>query len=540
MKKKVVSLMLVAAMAASMAACGGSSNSGSTASTGNSTSTSTEAEAEGGEEGGAEVDASAAQAAIDERIANGGSTVVCAFLNFVGPPAGLDRINQCLNEITEPELGITTDLMIMDFASYGQNMNLMLASGEQMDIFSIVGVGFMASYNKGYLYDMYEDDLIQTYGQDILAAWPEEAIKACEVAGGLYGTPVKKDDAGGLFGISIPSEYLDTIGVDYNSMYENPDDEIIFTDFDFLDDVLAKLHEAYPDKTTFYMDPSSIIGQCLPIDSVGGDNFGVLCDLDSYEITNLFEDQMYYDLCQKMYEYNQLGYISKDAMTTTDATTTQIASGTLCAYKTATKPGIRMQETGLCKTPVVIFQLGITRKTSSCYNSMPWCMNAQTEDPVAAMQLLNAFYGDERLSTILCWGQEGVEYVKNDDGSITFPEGLAADQSEYYNNTNWCLPNQFIAPVWEGNALDLWEKMEKWNNEAKSPVSLGFTFDNSDVANEFTALTNVYNEYHKQLELGFVDPAVGIPEMVEKLKAAGLDKYMAAKQAALNEWAGIE
>ena len=37
--------------------------------------------------------------------------------------------------------------------------------------------------------------------------------------------------------------------------------------------------------------------------------------------------------------------------------------------------------------------------------------------------------------------------------------------------------------------------------------------------------------------LGFLDPEVGIPEMEAKLEAAGLNEYIAAKQAALDEWA---
>jgi putative aldouronate transport system substrate-binding protein len=66
---------------------------------------------------------------------------------------------------------------------------------------------------------------------------------------------------------------------------------------------------------------------------------------------------------------------------------------------------------------------------------------------------------------------------------------------------------------------------------------MGFTFDNSDVSAEYTALTNVYNEFHKQLELGFVDPEVGIPQFVERLKNAGLDHYISVKQEQVNEWA---
>ena len=54
---------------------------------------------------------------------------------------------------------------------------------------------------------------------------------------------------------------------------------------------------------------------------------------------------------------------------------------------------------------------------------------------------------------------------------------------------------------------------------------------------EYTALTNVYNEYINQIILGFVEPEAAIAEMNQKLYSAGLERYMAAKQDALNAWA---
>ena len=78
---------------------------------------------------------------------------------------------------------------------------------------------------------------------------------------------------------------------------------------------------------------------------------------------------------------------------------------------------------------------------------------------------------------------------------------------------------------------------QNYNDNALASKAMGFTFDNSNVSTEYTALTNAYSEYQKQLELGFLNPDEGIPKLVERLKAAGLDDYIAEKQAKLNEWA---
>ena len=490
-------------------------------------------------------DGTAAAEAAEERKASGNyPKVVIAYMNFAGTPKGIERISQKMSEITEEKIGVDVELQIMDAASYAQNMSLMLASGEQVDLFNTVSVGFMPCVNKGYLMDLDEDDLLQTYGQDIIAAFKPLELNANRVNGTLYGIPVKKDDAAGQFGISIPASLLDEIGYDYASMYKSEDDEIIYTDLDEIEGILSQLHEAHPEKTTFYMDVSSVVTQCLLIDMVGGDPFGVLNDpINSLEVTDLFTGDQYMDLCRRMYKWNQMGFFSKDALTETLATTVQVKAGSLCAYKTATKPGIRQQESNLCGEPVVIFQCGPDFKKSNTYNTMPWAINQNCEDPVAAMQVLNLLYSDPDLATIFCWGEEGKEWVETEDGHITFPEGVDAQNSEYFNNVNWELCNQFIAKIWEGEKLDIWEKMQKFNDEAQASKAMGFTWDNSDVSAEYTALANVYAEYQAQLELGFVDPDVVVPEMEERLKAAGLDDYIAAKQAALDAWAeanGIE
>ena len=99
------------------------------------------------------------------------------------------------------------------------------------------------------------------------------------------------------------------------------------------------------------------------------------------------------------------------------------------------------------------------------------------------------------------------------------------------------MPNQYITGVWKGNAADIYEQTEKFNDESTKSLAMGFTFDNSSVMAEYTALTNVYNEYVNQIILGFVEPESAIAEMNEKLYDAGLQKYMDAKQEALNQWA---
>ena len=97
--------------------------------------------------------------------------------------------------------------------------------------------------------------------------------------------------------------------------------------------------------------------------------------------------------------------------------------------------------------------------------------------------------------------------------------------------------NQFLCTVTAGNDADLWDNIRQFNDNAKKSAAMGFTFDSTPVATEITAVQNVYDEYQKSLEFGFVDPSVGIPEMNEKMMRAGLQKIIDEKQRQLDEWA---
>ena len=492
-----------------------------------------------GSDSGQSGDLSAPEAAIAERKASGEApTIVMAFMNWSGKPAGLERIEGLMSEYTMEKLGVKVQLEILDVASYSQSMTLMLSSGEQVDIFTPILLGYTSSINKGYTLDLEEDDLIQTYGTGILDTMNEAYVEACRVGGVLYGLPQQRDMAIGQGGFGIGAEYLDGIGYDYNSMY-GENEEVIYTDMETIEDIFTQLNEAYPDMHVF-APANTNLQQHNPYDPIGGDDYGVLLDpKNSLVVEDLWSSDLFKAFADRMYRWNQAGFISKDALTDDTAPTSQVKAGTAMAYATATKPGIKAQETGLCGRPIVIFQTGEDFLRSAAVSSMPWSINASSDYPVASMQLLNLFYTDPYLSNLLCWGEEGVEYQKTEDGFITFADGVDASNSEYYNNVNWLMPNQFIAHIWEGNDADIWERMEAFNNNSVKSKALGFAFDNSSVSTEYTALTNVYNEYALQMIMGFVDPEVAIPEMVDKLEASGLQSYMEAKQAALDEWAEV-
>ena len=494
-----------------MAACGssgGSSDSGKTDSKDKSTASST------AENGSGEVE-----------------KIIVSFPTWTGAPADTEKVQEAINDITRDKIGVEVELSITDFGSFNQNTTLALSANEEVDVLVCVGFPYQTGIQQGYLSDLEENDLLATYGPDIAEAVGQDNIDACRVNGVLYGLPSNRDIAQGRGCAAIATEYLDGIGYEVNS-----DDEIVKISLDELNDIYAQLHEKYPDKEV-YRPTTNSMSQFSNVDSLGGNVFGVLLDYgQNLDVVNLFESDFYKDYCARLYDYNQKGYISADASTDTTAVGELVKAGTLMSYTTGGKPGIKAQETTLTGRDMTIFQTLDDYISSTSVAGMPWSIPISAQHKEAAMKFLNECYTNADIANLLAWGIEGTHYKIGDDGLATYADGVDASNSGWNHSMGWMMPNQFLTHVWEGNDPELWTEMKEFNTNAKVSKASGFSFDSTNVANELTAVQNVYNEYQTSVEYGFVDPETGIAEMNDKMMTAGLQKIIDEKKAQLAAW----
>ena len=186
MKKLLAVLLCLALVIGSLTGCGKTSKDDSNANTTNNDAT-TDTTQDSGATAAPEQDP-AAKAIADRKAGGELPTVVMAFMNWSGSPAGLDRIQKLISDYTAEKLGVNVELEILDFASYKQNMTLMLSSGEQVDIFNAISVGYANSINKGYCLDLEQDNLIQSYGAGILSTMDPAYVNACRVSGAFIRT----------------------------------------------------------------------------------------------------------------------------------------------------------------------------------------------------------------------------------------------------------------------------------------------------------------------------------------------------------------
>ena len=145
MKKKWIAGLLAAVMTMSLAACGGSGSS--------SEDSSSKGETEKGD--------------AEEPY------TVTMVLNGTQQPDE-ERIEAKVNEILEKELNARLDLVVLPWASASQQLQLMLAGDEKIDIFYTNATNAVQYMHSGQVMDMSE--LISQYGTNMKDIFGEDTL----------------------------------------------------------------------------------------------------------------------------------------------------------------------------------------------------------------------------------------------------------------------------------------------------------------------------------------------------------------------------
>ena len=73
--------------------------------------------------------------------------------------------------------------------------------------------------------------------------------------------------------------------------------------------------------------------------------------------------------------------------------------------------------------------------------------------------------------------------------------------------------------------------------EGRKSPALGYSFKAESVSSEVAAVETVMEQYCYSFNAGALDPDKALPEFIDALKAAGIDKVIAENQRQLDEWA---
>lgn len=426
------------------------------------------------------------------------------------------EVQDAINAITEEKYGISFELLFVPMGNWTQQSNLLL-TGDEVDITAVFSTPLLTYVNNGQLADLTE--YYANASDEFKAVWSDDEIAGTSINGRIYAIPNMRN-FGNYFGLNIDSEIAAEMGI--------VDGQTLT--MEEVDALLARIHEAYPDR--YAMAPHST--DCLMTewswDGLGETKYlGVLSDCSqSTTVENLFNTDDFQEFAHWAEKWYNAGYIMPDILSNTESWQTMI--GNKKAVTALDNYGVNALS-GMIRT-VILEPWAV----SNSYTALCYGVNANSRNIDAAWKAMEILYTDADVEILLNLGIEEKHYVKNEDGTVSYPEGkTGADvgygMAEFY----WITPYSALSYPLDVNGPTFYEDLIDFNkNRTVKSVAFGFSFDVTGVEDQYAACSNVMDKYMHALLSGSVPVDDIIAQANAEFEAAGLQDVIDAKQAQLD------
>ncbi len=520
MKKRLLVLALVSAMVIStMMGCSGK----------NADTTNSKVNSESEKNGG-----TSAETPTTGEIAN----VIMQWPSMGSTGSGFQAVENALNVMLEKDIGVHVTLEPVTLQQLTNAATLAVSSGDQLDISLSVGGSLQSNVSNGLIQPI--DEYVNEYG-DAIKEKCSEKVKGCYLQGKLYAVPVTDID-GNAYGYRARKDLLDKYGITID-----PDKTYTMEDFS---DIFAKVKAGEGDNFYCqipYPGTNPLYGHepYIETDMLGSTTAsGVMMLNRSFtdlKVVDLYETEEYKAFTKLMYDWTQKGYISGDAATNTEDVDVLMSGGNYLGYFAWTTPNGVIQSGRTCGyelVPITTVQTYVPASTAA----VSWQIPVTSKYPAKAVETLNYLLKNIDASTLLQWGIEGQDYeVIKEEGNDKLIKYLAEDPTTLpYYMPYGVYGSRLDWPVLDPMPIDMNQILRDWNtaiSDSRRSVANGYTFDNTTVSTEYSAVSAVIEQYSDSLEAGAVNPDTALPEFLKALKDAGIDTVIAENQKQLDEWA---
>ncbi len=345
------------------------------------------------------------------------------------------------------------------------------------------------------------------------AVWSEEELQGTSMNGHIYGIPNLRN-FGNTRGLDIDADIAAEFGIQDGQHMT----------LDEVSEFPYAAHEKYPDRYAIVPQGGSNMVSGWTWDGLGDGKFiGVLEDCgQDLTVKNLFETDDFKEFCTYTRQWYVDGLTMADALSNTEDGKKLIQAGKAVAcfenYAVDTAEG--------CIRTIVVDAWAV----SNSYAELSYGINTNSKKPDAAWKALEMFYADKEICELLTNGIEGTHYTVNEDGTTTYTQ----DSGYTISAIAWVLPYSGYARPMEANGPTYFEDLIVYNDSCSKSKGLGFAFDSTSVANQYTACCNVMDKYYSALMCGTVDVESTIEQANGEFEAAGLPDIIKAKQEQLD------
>lgn len=449
------------------------------------------------------------------------------------PQEDQDAVFDAINDILVDELNIKVNFHLVDFNNYGQQMQMLMTSGQKIDMMytSNWANDFYGDVSKG-AYQEVDYSMIEEYGPNIIAEVPEAAWEAAKVEGKLMAIPNVQVLARWP-GVLVQNKFAEKYNFDLSSVKN-------------LEDLTPLLQQiADNEKDMYAIDVKkntailSFYTSNLGLEYFAETNpFGIKLDDPEMEVINIYNTPELKEFMELLRSWYESGIIRKDAASLTD-TTAEKQNGKLAAIFAVNNPDTvvnQARQMNMDPSELTMIPLSDPFFSTSGVVATMTAINANSPYAKECIQVLNKFFDpeDTRCINLMSYGIEGEHYNVVEEGNDGVIEPIP--NSGYYVDCGWAYGSLFNCkrtnpsqPKWRPTGPDI-------NNNAVVSPMMGFSFNPDPVKNELAQIAAVMDEFVPSLMTGSVDVESTLAQFNEKLDQAGAAKVQAELQAQLDSW----
>lgn len=456
---------------------------------------------------------------------------------LMGDPAkDNDAILKELNKLTEKDLNATVKITYSTWTDFSTKYNLMLTSGENMDLVYAANWLSYATYaKKGAFLDL--TNLIPKYAPKLEKLISKERWDAVKVDGKIYAVPnnnIEFTQGAFLYREDLREKYnlpeinsVDTIE-QYLAGIKKNDPNIMPTD----DSGCAAYNNLF-----IYTTPYEIVDR----GDEGTSNL-VIDPKNPYKVLETIETPEYKSFMYKMKSWADQGFWSKSALSKNEDGVVAFENGTAAATFNSTLAKAKGEIEKL-KITHPDWKIGVFEYNRLMPNKVHaasatqnlTAIPATSKNPERALALLEKLMTDRRYYDLMQYGIKGVSYNMTADGKIDFTK---IDPNKHGAPSSWAWRNDLLTYQQVGE----WDQWRNYVEEDKKLATVdildGFALDTDPVQNEVAAVNQVKNQYGVPLQAGLAvgDVDTAYNTFLSKSKSAGLDKYRDEVQKQLDAY----
>lgn len=497
--KKLLALLLASVMTlALLAGCGGGSNQTPADSNSGQTDAQTPSD-----------DAPTTPPPTEE----GGYPVITWYMVGSGQPANISSWTEKANAYLEEKIGVHINVQCIEWGPWGQRRSVIVQTNEPYDIMFTDASTYANDVKMGAFADL-TDLLAQTPG--IAEAIPADFLDAARIGDRIYGIPAYKDSAAQQFFVWT-KEQVDAYYPDWANVHTTEQATA----------ALKALKEGTGEPPMLLNKDgiSAIPENRYDGMGVGCSALGISYRDGSNKVVAVYEQPDVLDQYKIVQQWMENGYINSDAATANEASGmcgVGISQGWPSAAGTWGDGRGAEVVVSAYNEPVL--------STQTALGSMA-CISASSPHPLEALKLIELVNTDTTFRDMMAYGEEGVNFEYVD---------MNGSQHVHRINNDWTL-----AAYTQGKTIHMTpddtnegnpyvdEILPQNENAVRSPA-MGFSFDNTNVADQIAACQAIFNEYKGIIHTGTGDVEANVKAMMDAMRDSGFDEIVAEVQSQLD------